>query len=147
MSTVRDHCTTWRGRQTNQRRQRARKTPKKSPKSKQPSTTTDSLRALSTSRTRGWARTAKTSTLLPQTQCSDEVNENVSCCNAIFLFLCRRARQGYRSRQGMGPLRMRWDASCPIRNKHKTDNEKPTPTKKHQPWQRAWKYVQGSISR
>ena len=41
---------------------------------------------------------------------------------------------------------MKWDASCPIRNKHKTDNEKPTTTKKHQPWQRAWKYVQGPLA-
>ena len=51
-----------------QYRQRARKTPKRSPKSKQPSTTTDSLRSLSTSRTRWWTRSAESSTLQPQTQ-------------------------------------------------------------------------------
>ena len=47
------------------------------------------------------------------------------CASTIF-FLCRRARKGYRNPEGMGPLRMKWDASCPIRNKHKTGNKKPT---------------------
>ena len=63
-----------------QRRQRAnadkaRKTPQKSPKSKQPWTTTVLLSALSTSCTRGWARPAKNSTLLPPTQVRSESND------------------------------------------------------------------------